>query len=127
MNRPVRPIALVILTACAVYPGLTTLYQGLYPLWAGDYFNLVGQLGPWMMLAQKVGIPPVAVLGAKAVVGAAWIFGVPGLWAGDGRALPLVLFAAVLSLLNPFGPTAMAVLALACIGFFRERPGTLPA
>jgi hypothetical protein len=29
MKRPVRPVALVILTACALYPGLTSVFQGL--------------------------------------------------------------------------------------------------
>jgi hypothetical protein len=69
MNRPIRPIALAILTACMAYPGITMLYQGLYPFWAGDYFNLVGQTGPWMALAVKMGLPPIAVLGAKALIG----------------------------------------------------------
>jgi hypothetical protein len=31
MKRPVRPVALVILTLCALYPGLTSVFQGLYP------------------------------------------------------------------------------------------------
>jgi hypothetical protein len=53
MSRPVRPVALVILTACMAYPGVTLLWQGLYPFVAGDYFNLVGQTGPWMALATR--------------------------------------------------------------------------
>jgi len=28
MKRPVRPVALEILTACMLYPGVTMLYQG---------------------------------------------------------------------------------------------------
>ena len=38
MKRPVRPVALVILTACALYPGLTSVFQGLYPWVAGQEF-----------------------------------------------------------------------------------------
>jgi hypothetical protein len=127
MKRPVRPIALVILTACALYPGLTLLYQGLYTSWSGEYFNLVGELGPWMTMGQKLGLPPIAVMGAKALVGAAWIFGVLGLWAGDKRAYPLVLLAAAGSLLNPWGPTVMGAIGLICLIFFREGPETVPA
>ena len=62
MLRPVRPVALVILTACMLYPGVGLLYQGLYPFVAGDWFNLVGQQGPWMDLARKFGLPLVAGL-----------------------------------------------------------------
>jgi len=127
MNRPIRPVALAILTACMAYPGITMLYQGLYPFWAGDYFNLVGQTGPWMALAVKMGLPPIAVLGAKALIGLAWLAGVPGLWAGDARALPLVMLAAVGSLLYPGGPMVMGALALICVFFFREHPDTIPA
>ena len=43
MLRPVRPVALVILTACMLYPGVTMLYQGLYPFVAQEWFNLVGE------------------------------------------------------------------------------------
>src|SRR5437867_6946280 len=99
MKRPVRPVALVILTACLLYPGVTMLYQGLYPFVSGEYFTLVAQLGPWMDLAARLHIPPVVILLAKGGLGAAWIAGVLGLWAGDGRALPLVLLAALGSLL----------------------------
>ena len=65
MKRPVRPVALVILTACLLYPGVTMLYQGLYPFVAGEYFTLVAQLGPWMDLAARLHIPPVVILLAK--------------------------------------------------------------
>jgi hypothetical protein len=44
-----------------------------------------------------------------------------GLWAGDNRAYPLVLGAAVLTLFYSGGPTVMAVLALICLLFFREN------
>ena len=43
MRRPVRPIALLILTACALYPGLTSVFQGLYPWVTGEEFALLGQ------------------------------------------------------------------------------------
>ncbi len=127
MLRPVRPVALVILTACMLYPGVTQLYQGVYPFVAGEWFNLVGDQGPWMGLAHKLGLPLVTVAGAKAAVGAAWVFGVLGLWAGDGRAYPLALFAAAGSLLEPGGGMVMGALGLVCLLFFREKPDTVPA
>ena len=121
MTRPVRPVALVILTACMVYPGVTLLFQGLYPFCTGENFNLVGQLGVWMTVSQKLGISPAVVPLLKAGLGAAWILGVLGLWAGDWRAYPLVLFAAAGTLLYPGGEMAMAALALVCLIFFREK------
>jgi hypothetical protein len=127
MSRPVRPVALVILTACMAYPGVTLLWQGLYPFVAGEYFNLVGQTGPWMALAAKLHIPPIVVLGLKSLLGLFWILGVLGLWAGDGRAYPLALLAAAGTLLYPGGGMVMAVLALVCLIFFRERPEEVPA
>ena len=127
MLRPVRPVALVILTACMLYPGVGLLYQGAYPFWAGEWFNLVGDQGPWMALALKLGLPTVAVAGAKMALGAAWVFGVLGLWAGDGRAYPLAFAAALGSLLHPGGSMMMGVIALACLIFFREKPDTVPA
>jgi len=127
MLRPVRPVALVILTACMLYPGVTQLYQGAYPLWAGEWFNLVGDQGPWMAIALRLGLPPLAVAGAKMALGAAWVFGVLGLWAGDGRAYPLALLAAAGSLLHPGGPMVMGVIGLVCLLFFREKPDTVPA
>jgi hypothetical protein len=123
----VRPVALVILTACMIYPGIGLFYQGLYPFVAGEWFNLVGQQGPWMDLAQKLGLPLVAVAGAKAALGAAWLFGVLGLWAGDGRAYPLALLAALGSLLHPGGAMVMGALGLVCLLVFREKPDTVPA
>jgi len=127
MNRPVRPVALVILTACMVYPGVTLLWQGLYPFVAGEYFNLVGDKGPWLTLAARMGLPPVAALLAKAGLGAAWVAGVLGLWAGDGRAYPLALLAAAGSLLHPGGAMAMGVIGIVCLLFFREGPDDVPA
>ena len=127
MNRPVRPVALVILTACLAYPGVTMLYQGLYPFVTGEYFNLVGQWGPWMGLAAQMHIPPIVVLGLKSALGAAWVFGVLGLWAGDGRAYPLALLAALGSLLYPVGPTVMGIIGLVCLLLFRETEQVVPA
>jgi hypothetical protein len=127
MSRPVRPVALVILTACMAYPGVTLLWQGLYPFVAGDYFNLVGQTGAWMMLATKLHIPLIIVLGLKSLLGLLWVLGVLGLWAGDGRAYPLALLAAVGTLLYPGGGMVMAALALVCLIFFREKPEEVPA
>src|SRR5262245_43519044 len=127
MLRPVRPVALVILTACMLYPGIGLLYQGAYPLWSGDWFNLVGDQGPWMALARNLGLPLLAVSGAKVALGAAWVFGVLGLWAGDGRAYPLALLAAAGSLLDPGGSMLMGAIGLVCLIFFREKPDTIPA
>ena len=127
MSRPVRPIALVILTACMAYPGVTMLWQGLYPFVAGDYFNLVGQTGPWMALASQFHVAPIVVLGLKSLLGLFWILGVLGLWAGDGRAYPLALLAAAGTLLYPGGGMVMAVLALVCLIFFREAQEKVPA
>ena len=127
MSRPVRPVALVILTACMAYPGVTLLWQGLYPFMAGDYFNLFGQTGPWMALATRFHIAPIAVLGLKSVLGLLWVLGVLGLWAGDSRAYPLALIAAAGTLLHPGGGMVMAALALVCLIFFREKPEEVPA
>jgi hypothetical protein len=127
MTRPVRPVALVILTACALYPGLSMLFQGLYPFFTGEYFGLVAQLGVWMNLAQKFGVSPAVVSVIKAGLGAAWIAGVLGLWAGDAKAYPLTLFAAVVTLLCPGGAMVMAALALICLIFFRENAEEVPA
>lgn len=127
MKRPVRPVALVILTLCMLYPGVTMLFQGLYAFVSGEYFTLVGQLGPWMDLATRLHVPPVAVLGLKSALGAAWLGGVLGLWAGDGRAVPLVLLAAVGSLLYPIGPSVMGAIALVALFVFRESDRVVPA
>ena len=127
MSRPVRPVALVILTLCMAYPGITLLYQGIYPFVAGDYFNLVGQTGPWMKLAASFHVAPVAVLALKAALGTAWVLGVLGLWAGDARAYPLALLGAAGSLLHPGGAMFMGALGLVCLIFFRESEDTIPA
>ena len=127
MTRPVRPVALVILTACMIYPGVTLLFQGLYPFVTGEWFNLNGDPGLWTVFLGKFGVPPLAVNLAKAVLGGAWLAGVLGLWAGDGRAYPLVLLAAAGTLLYPGGATVMAVVALVCLIFFRESADQVPA
>ena len=56
MTRPVRPVALVILTVAMVYPGVTLLFQGGYPFINGDYFNLVGSYGPWASFFGRFGV-----------------------------------------------------------------------
>jgi len=127
MTRPVRPIALVILTACMIYPGITLLFQAFYPFVTGEYFMLVGKLGVWMDLAAKIGLPPIVVLGVKAAVGGAWVLGVMGLWAGDWRAYPLTLLAAVGSLLHPGGAMVMGALGLIALLGFRENAEEVPA
>lgn len=129
MTRPVRPIALVILTLCMLYPGLTLVFQGLYPFVAGEHFWLMNHLHPWVAVATKMGNPamvPVSYL-LVAGVGLLWLIGVPGLWAGDWRAYPVVLLAALASLLMPVGPTVMSLLALIVLLAFREKAEEVPA
>ena len=121
MTRPVRPVALVILTACAVYPGLTSLWQGLHPLVTGMPFNLLGQEGMFMDVAYRLHLPVWVPLAYKSLVGLAWLAGVAGLWAGDARAYPLALLGAAGSLLLPGGPMVMAVVGLICLLGFREK------
>ena len=127
MTRPVRPVALVILTACMVYPGVTMLFQGLYPLVAGEYFHLVGEPGPWTTFLGNFGVHPLTVALIKAGLGLAWVAGVLGLWAGDSKAYPVALGAAALTLLYPGGGMVMAVIALVCLLFFREKADEVPA
>ena len=127
MKRPVRPVALVILTACMLYPGLGYVFQGFYPFVAFEYFTLVAKMGPWMDWAAQFGIPLWVPSVLKGLLGLAWIGGVLGLWAGDGRAMPLVLLAAVGSLLYPGGGMLMALLALIGLFVFREDASVQPA
>ncbi|HTO91020.1 MAG TPA: hypothetical protein VMJ70_07805 [Candidatus Sulfotelmatobacter sp.] len=127
MLRPVRPVALVILTACALYPGLTFTFQGLYAFVAGYHFNQIGQFGPWVDLTMRLGIPPIWAWAVKTAVGLFWLAGVPGLWAGDWRAYPLVLLAAFASMLYPGGPMLMGAIGLICLVFFREKSSDVPA
>ncbi len=127
MTRPVRPVALTLLTLCLVYPGTTLLYQGLYPFFTGEPFDLVSQLGAWHAWAARLGLPFVAVEIAKTVLGLLWVAGVLGLWAGDERAWPVALLAAVLTLFYPGGAMVMAVIALVSLLAFRERADEVPA
>ena len=138
MIRPVRPVALVILTICMIYPGVAFLWQGLYPFGTGEHFMLVGQYGPWVELAYQLGIPPIVPNLLKALIGFMWVGGVIGLWAGDpplpvpgvgkmGGAYPMTLGAAALSLLCPIGPTVMGLIGLVCLLGFRENPAEVPA
>ena len=121
MTRPVRPIALVILTACMIYPGITLLFQGLYPFVTGEYFMQVGQVSWLMQMTTKMGLPPILPLAVTVGVGGAWVLGVLGMWAGDGRAYPLVLLGALGSFLFPVGPIVMGVIGLIAALGFREN------
>lgn len=127
MKRPVRPAALVILTACALYPGLTSVFQGLYPWVTGQEFALVGQQGLFADTALKLGLPIWVPGLLKAAIGGAYLAGVPGLWAGDWRAWPLVLLGALGSLILGPGPAVMGIIAIICLTVFRETPAHQPA
>ena len=127
MTRPVRPAALVILTLCMIYPGVTSLFQGLYPFVAGDWFNLVGQNNLWFGILESAGLPVWVASVVQALVGLAWIGGVLGLWAGEWLAWPLALVGALGSLLFPIGPAVMGVVGLICLVGFRQRPQEIPA
>ncbi len=127
MTRPIRPGALVFLTVCAIYPGLTSLFQGLYPFVAGEQFMLVGQAGPWVDLALRLHLPALLVPFAKTLLGLLWLAAVPGLWLGQSRAYPVALLAAALSVLDPVGPTVMGIAALFCLLRFREDPAQVTA
>jgi hypothetical protein len=136
MTRPVRPVALVFLTACALYPGLTSVWQGLHPLVTGMPFNLLGQEGIVMDMAAKYHLSIFVPLGFKTLIGLAWLGGVIGLWAGDPK-LPLMplptpayfltLAAAAGSLLLPGGPMVMGLIGLVCLLGFRENAEQVPA
>ena len=128
MTRPIRPVALVILTACALYPGLTFVFQGFSPLVTGEWFMLEGHYGPWADLFIKLGLPRFAADLLTGFVGLAWLGAVPGLWAGDARAYWLAAVpAALLTLFYPGGPMVMAVIALICLFGFRENAEEVPA
>lgn len=127
MKRPVRPAALVILTACALYPGLTSVFQGLYPFVCGQEFALLGQQGVFVDTLLKFGLPVWLPSLLKAGIGGAYLAGVPGLWAGDWRAYPLVLLGALGSLLLGPGPGVMGLIAIVCLTVFRETAAHQPA
>ena len=127
MTRPVRPAALVILTLCMIYPGVTSLFQGLYPFVAGDWFNLVGQNNLWFGVLDNLGLPVWVVILVQAGVGLAWIGGVLGLWAGEWKDYPLALLGALGSLLFPIGPAVMGVVGLLLLVVFRQNAREVPA
>lgn len=127
MKRPVRPVALVVLTALALYPGLTALFQGLYPFVTGELFSLKGQYGVFHDMLVKFGVPVFIPGLIKAGIGTLWLAGVPGLWAGDWRAYPLVLAAALGSLLLGPGPGVAGLIGLICLVVFRETEDVQPA
>ena len=134
MNRARWPIAgavaacaALLATACALYPGLTSVFQGLYPWVTGQEFALISQQGPFVDLAMKLGLPIWAPNLFKAAVGGAYLAGVPGLWAGDWRAWPLTLLGALGSLLLGPGPGVMGILAIVCLTVFRETSAHQPA
>ena len=115
--------------ADAAYKDCTRIRYALGPVSVtpGANFNLVGQAGPWMDLARSLHIAPIVVLGLKSAIGAAWLLGVLGLWAGDARAYPLALLGAAGSLLHPGGAMFMGALGLVCLIFFREKEEEVPA
>ena len=127
MKRPVRPVALVILTACALYPGLSSVFQGLYPWVTGQEFALVGQQGAFVDVAVRLGLPIWVPNLLKAAIGGAWLAGVPALWAGDWRGWPLVMLGAAGSLLLGPGPGVMGLLGIICLTVFRETSQHQPA
>jgi hypothetical protein len=127
MKRPVRPVALVLLTLCALYPGLSATFQGLYPWVNGIEFMQVGQQGAFVDALVKMGLPIWLPNLLKAGIGLAWLAAVPGLWIGEGKAWPLTLLAALGSLLLGPGPAAMGVLGIVCLTVFRETEQHQPA
>jgi hypothetical protein len=127
MKRPVRPVALVILTLCALYPGLTAVFQGLYPWVAGQPFVQVGQQGMFVDTMLGFGLPVWLPNLLKAGIGLAWLASVPALWIGEGRAWPLALLAAAGSLVLGPGPAVMGIVGLVCLTVFRETEQHLPA
>ena len=127
MKRHVRPVALVILTLCALYPGLAEVFQGFYPWVTGQEFALMGDPGAFVTTAVKMGLPIWAPSLFKGFVGLAFLGAVPGLWAGVGLAVPLALLGAVGSLLVGPGPAVMGVVALICLTVFRETEQHRPA
>ena len=127
MKRPVRPVALVILTLCALYPGLTSAFQGFYPWVTGQEFAIMGQMGAFVDLPVKMGMATWVPHLVKGLIGLAWLAGVPPLWIGEGRAVPLVALGAAGSLLLGVGPAAMGIVGLLCLFVFRETETHQPA
>lgn len=127
MKRPVRPVALVILTLCALYPGLAAAFQGFYPWVTAQPFTIMGHEGVFVDLVLKLGAPVWVPMLLKGLIGLAWLAGVPGVWVGDGRAVPLVALAALGSLLLGPGPGVMGLVGLVCLTVFRETEAHQPA
>ena len=127
MKRPVRPVALVILTLCALYPGLAAVFQGFYPWVCGQPFSLMGQEGVFVNTVVHLGAPVWVPYLLKGLIGLAWLGAIPGLWAGDWRAWPLALLAALGSLLLGPGPGVMGIIAIICLTVFRETDQVQPA
>jgi hypothetical protein len=127
MKRPVRPIALVILTLCSLYPGLTAAFQGFYPWVAGQEFALIGRMGAFVDVPMRMGFASWVPHFVKGLIGLAWLAGVPALWLGERRAVPLVVLAAAASLLLGYGPAAMGAVGLVCLMFYRETEQHVPA
>jgi len=127
MKRPVRPVALLILTLGALYPGLSSVFQGFYPWVTGQEFALMGQMGAFVDIPVKMGMATWVPHLVKGLIGLAWLAGVPALWVGVGMAVPLVALGAAGSLLLGPGPAAMGVVALVCLFVFRETEHHQPA
>jgi len=127
MKRPVRPVALLILTLCALYPGLSAVFQGLYPWVCGQPFVQIGQQGVFVDLLVGFGLPIWVPNLVKAGIGLAWLASVPALWIGEWKAWPLALLAATGSLILGPGPAVMGVVGLICLTVFRETDQHLPA
>lgn len=127
MKRPVRPVALLILTLCALYPGLTAVFQGFYPFISVAEFTLLDQQGPLVDMGLKLGLPVAVPYLIKGFIGLAFLGAVPGLWAGDWRAWPLALLGALGALLLGPGPAVMGVIAIICLTVFRETDQHQPA
>jgi hypothetical protein len=87
----------------------------------------MGQMGAFVDLPVKMGMATWVPHLVKGLIGLAWLAGVPPLWIGEGRAVPLVALAAVGSLLLGPGPAAMGVVALVCLVVFRETDQHQPA
>ena len=127
MKRPVRPVALLILTLCALYPGLSSVFQGFYPWVTGQEFALMGDKGAFVDMAVRMGMAQWMPFLLKGLIGLAWLGGVPGLWAGEAMAVPLVALGAVGSLILGPGPAAMGIVGLICLFGLRETEQHQPA
>ena len=128
MTRPVRPVALVILTVAMVYPGVTLLFQGGYPFINGDYFNLVGSYGPWASFFGRFGVPQQAVDGFKVLLGLMWAL-LQGIqyrqpekadpsWFGTVQSIAVGLFT---TFLYPFELTSILLLVAAIGAIYLSR------